>query len=189
MVPLSPRSALSIDGNWLENRSGSDYSVVEMRRVMSDENESALQCTGAITRLWPHWLRVCVFLFLVCVFLQACDLVKKKYSIQHIDCALPHSLIPLRAALVSCQHSERQQDELDAPLTAQPDPRLFTGKKNKHLGFSLNLSLCVCLALMCKTVLIGRCRGPCFDANLKVCCYFGVLKTYVFAESTTAKVK
>lgn len=147
MVPLSPRSALSIDGNWLENRSCSDYSVVEMRRVMSDENESALQCTGAITRLWPHWLRVCVFLFLVCVFLQACDLVKKKYSIQHIDCALPHSLIPLRAALVSCQHSERQQDELDAPLTAQPDPRLFTGKKKKNTLASRSIFRCAAVLL------------------------------------------
>lgn len=157
--------------------------------MMNDENESALQCTGAIKRLWPHWLSVCVFFFLVCVFLQARDLVKKKYSIQHIDCALPHSLIPLRAALVSCQHSERQQDELDALFTAQPDPRLFPGREKKHLGFSLNLSLCGCLALMCKTVLIGRCQGPCFDANLKVCLYFVVLKMYVFAESTTAKVK
>lgn len=66
--------------------------------------------------------------------MQACDFVKKKYKTEHMDCTLPHSLIPLRAALVSCQLSERQPDELDAVFTIQSDPRLFTRRKKTTLA-------------------------------------------------------
>lgn len=77
----------------------------------------------------------------VLVFLRASNLVRKKYRTQHRDRTLPHSLIRLRAAFVSCQHSKRQRDELDALFTVRAKIIFRKEKKTtkKHLGFSLNL--------------------------------------------------
>lgn len=146
-VPLMSWSMWLIDVNCLEISSDSGDK-------MNEDNQSI---SGEVTRWWLHSLCVWVWSFLTC------DFVQKKCSTQHLPCTLPHSLIPLRAAFVSCPHSKWQQDELHGVFTVQSDPPLIPGRKK-----TLNLLPSWLSWLV---------------ADLKFCCYFTEFSKASFSTS------